>query len=476
MKIRKAIIFIFSVIALLALLCGFFPEDGVNFFGRRLFFPTLEEVMVREKSSSSVEKMQELEEGLRMKQVADSLQNVQTSAHNDSINFYKNIFATHPARFYLPNNDLSFFNSIFAALQNCAHDSNIVHILHYGDSQIEEDRITGYFRQQLQERFGGIGAGFLPLVQPIPSSAIGQSASENIERFIIAGMHRNSAGHNRYGILGQMARVSGSGTASFTARNYERTFENTKRWSQVRLFINSNSSKFSATLSGKNYKKTESIDSERKTPTVLTWKLNDSVKNVNINFSGSAEISGVALESDFGVMVDNIPIRGSTGTHFTSIDTTAFAFALRKLNVELIFLEYGGNMMTGIKSERQIEKYMENLAKQIYHFQTIKPDAKIVLIGPADMATKVRGKLQTYPLLPELVEAMKKMANDNGAAFWDMYSVMGGYNSMLDWVSAKPSLASPDYIHFTPRGANRISEVLLETFMNYYEYYQLTKK
>jgi hypothetical protein len=473
MKIRKILIFVFSVIALLALLCVFFPKDGVEILGHRLFFPALEEVFVREKSRSVVEKMQLLEEGLRIKHLEDSLQNVRATARNDSIVFYKKFFATHPARFHFPNNDFTFFDSVFAALENCKRDSNIVHILHYGDSQIEGDRITGYFRQSIQERFGGIGAGLLPVVQPIPSAAIGQSATENIQRFIIAGMHRNSAEHNRYGILGQMARVSGAGTVSFAARNYGSTFENTKCWTRVRIFVNDNSRNFSATLSAKNYKKTETIENERETPTVLTWKLNDSVKNVNINFSGSAELSGISLEGDFGVEMDNVPLRGSYGTHFTSIDTTDFAFAMRELNVKLILLEFGGNMMGGIPNEKQIERYVENLAKQIQHFQAIKPDTKIVLIGPADMSKKVLGKLQTYPYLETLVEAMKKMATDNGAAFWDMYSVMGGYNSMLDWVSEKPALAAPDYIHFTPRGADKIAKLLYESFENYYEYYKI---
>ncbi|MDR2854096.1 MAG: GDSL-type esterase/lipase family protein [Prevotellaceae bacterium] len=464
------------VIASLASLCVFFPEDGIAFFRVRLFFPTFKELFVREESHFSVEKMQELEESLRIQHLEDSLHDVRTAARNDSLRFYQNLFATHPARFYLPNDDLTFFDSLFVSLENCRRDSSIVHILHYGDSQIEEDRITGYLRQQLQVRFGGIGAGLLPVIQPIPSAAIGQTATEDMQRFIIAGLHRNSAGHNRYGILGQMARVNGSGRVSFSARNYGRTFENTKRWKTVRLFVNNNVGKFSATLSATNYRATQTIENGQKTPSVLTWNLGDSVKNVSISLSGNAELSGVALDGDLGVAIDNIPIRGSTGTHFTAIDTTAFAFAMRELNVKLILLEFGGNMMTGISSEKQIERYVGNLAKQIQHFQQIKPDAKIVLIGPADMSKKVRGKLQTYPYLDVLVEAMKTTAMDNGAAFWDMYGVMGGHNSMLDWVDSKPSLAAPDYIHFTPRGANRIAKILYESFENYYEYYKLTRE
>lgn len=457
------------------MLCLFFPQNGIHFFGRRLFFPSLEEVLVKEKSVSVTEKMAKLEEDLKFKQLQDSISDAADKAHQDSLRFYRNFFAKHPARFYLPNNDLNFFNSLFLAMENCEKDTSIVHILHYGDSQIEEDRITGYIRQKLQEQFGGIGAGLLPAVQPIPSAAVGQSASENIERFIIAGMHQNSAGHNRYGILGQMAKVTDNGNISFSARNYSRTFDNTKLWTNVRLFVGENSDNFSATLTAKNYSSTKRIENQSNSPQILSWQLNDSVKNCAISFSGSAELTAVSLDGKFGVNVDNIPLRGSSGTFFTQIDEKSVVSALKELNVKMIMLEFGGNMLTGL-NEKGVPKYMESLKKQIEHFQKIFPQAKIVLIGPSDMSKTVSGKLQTYPILPSVVKAMREMAIENGAAFWDMYEVMGGHNSMLAWVKERPALAAPDYIHFTPKGADKIAELFYEAFNNYYEYYKLNKK
>ncbi|MDR1543531.1 MAG: GDSL-type esterase/lipase family protein [Prevotellaceae bacterium] len=475
MKVSKSLIFIFLVIFLLALTAMFFPKEGVKFFDRRLFFPTLEDILTREKSVSVLEKMQILEESLKIQQFNDSVQKAADEARNDTVLFLKKFFTTHSARFYLPKNDLNFFAPVFAAMENCREDSAIVHILHYGDSQIEEDRITGYFRQHLQEKFGGIGAGLLPAVQPIPSAAIGQSASENIKRHIIEGMHKSSAGHSRYGVLGQTAQVNGSGTVSFHARNYSRTFENTKKWTKVRVFVSRNSANFSAKLTAKNFSNTKTLQKKSIFPSVLEWNFADSVKNCALNFTGNAEISGISLDGKYGVTVDNIPIRGSSGTYFSAIDTVSTIFMLKNLNVRLIFLEFGGNTMPSISSQKNIDEYMQMLEKQILHWQKICPQAKIVLIGPADMSKKVRGKLQTYPLLSEMVEAMKTTANRNGAAFWDMYSVMGGHNSMLHWVKEKPALAAPDYIHFTPKGADKIAEMLFEAFMRYYEYWKIEK-
>ncbi|MDR3327016.1 MAG: hypothetical protein LBT04_02615 [Prevotellaceae bacterium] len=472
MKTRKTLIFMASVIILLAILCVCFPKDGIQFFGRRLFFPSLEEVFAKDKSMSVSEKMAMLEQSLKIQQTQDSISSAKDKAFQDTVRFYKNFFATHPAKFYLPNNDVTFFNSVFLAMDKCKNDSTIVHILHYGDSQIEEDRITGYLRQKLQEQFGGLGAGLLPLVQPISSAAVGQTATENIERFIIAGMHKNGAGHNRYGALGQIVQVTGGGTVSFSARNYSRTFENTKRWTAVRLFAGRNSGRFQVTLSTKNYSSSKTIDNQSNTPQMLMFQLNDSVKNSTFSFSGNAELTAVSLDGDYGVNVDNIPIRGSSGTFFTQIDSTSMAFVINHLNVKMIMLEFGGNMMPVI-NERNLHEYMQVLEKQIVYFQKLQPAAKIMLIGPADMSKTVQGKLQTYPILPSVVDSMRDVAVKNGAAFWNMYAVMGGENSMLAWVKERPALAAPDYIHFTPKGADKIAELLYFSLNNYYNYYKI---
>jgi hypothetical protein len=65
---------------------------------------------------------------------------------------------------------------------------------------------------------------------------------------------------------------------------------------------------------------------------------------------------------------------------------------------------------------------------------------------------------------------MREETTAHDAAYWDMYGVMGGYNSMIAWVGHQPQWAAPDYIHFTVKGADRIANVLWQTIMIYYDY------
>ena len=53
----------------------------------------------------------------------------------------------------------------------------LVRIVHYGDSQIEGDRMTEYLRYRLQKKFGGCGVGTVPPteIKGIRSSLVNNS-------------------------------------------------------------------------------------------------------------------------------------------------------------------------------------------------------------------------------------------------------------------------------------------------------------
>ena len=475
MKVYKILLFILCVNLLLMLLCIFFPEKGVPFGERRLFFPTLEEIMYKEKHLTAKEKLEIIEAGLRMQFVMDSTAKVEQMAFNDSLRFYTNFFNNHPARIYLPDDDYSFFGPLFYSLNNCIKNNELIHILHYGDSQIEADRITGFIRQKFQEQFGGKGPGLIPAIQPIPSSSVEQAASENMERFTIAGNLVNEAGHNRYGILGQTVAINGGGTITVATRNLKSTFENAKDFSKVRVFVSRNSQNFSASLqTGNNDPVTRTLPDEKSIPSTLYWEFKTPIRKFELYFSGNAEISAIALDGNAGVTVDNIPLRGSSGTFFTSIDVNTFLPILKELNVRLIILQFGGNRMPSLKSTKAIDEYTKSIAKQINHLYDIYPAAKILFIGPSDMSTMQDGRLKTYPYLIEAVQGIKETVLENGAAFWNMFEVMGGENSMIEWVKNNPAWAASDYIHFTERGAAKIAEMFCESLMIYYNYNQFT--
>ena len=99
------------------------------------------------------------------------------------------------------------------------------------------------------------------------------------------------------------------------------------------------------------------------------------------------------------------------------------------------------------------------------------PEAAILVIGPSDMSTKDKDKYVTYKHLPGLIETLKEVSMSNGCAYWDMYSAMGGYNSMPSWVNADPELARPDYVHFSAKGARLVANMFYNSLIFEYNKY-----
>ena len=91
------------------------------------------------------------------------------------------------------------------------------------------------------------------------------------------------------------------------------------------------------------------------------------------------------------------------------------------------------------------------------------------------MSIKINGTFQTHPQLENVRDALKAATLQVGGVFWDMYEAMGGSGSMVTWVKTKPSLGSPDYIHYTQKGAVKISEIFYSSLMKEYEMFKLRK-
>lgn len=394
----------------------------------------------------------------------------------DSLAAFKEISRTNPARLNYPKDNKAVLYPFFEALERVEVEGKSLRILHYGDSQIEMDRITGYIREQLQQKFGGMGPGLQPPLQVISSTAINQSNSEGWRRYACWGFDQNlRSSHSRYGMMLNFCELSGgSGTVTFSTSR--QSYDKAKTIQKVRVLVGNTESTFTGRLTadGKSY-------GEKKIPAgnqvqLLEWELDSFPETISLSFSGGGtpEIYGIALDGKTGVSVDNMPMRGCSGTIFTRVDSATLKQCYELMNVKLIILEFGGNMMPSIGGEKNAEDYGKRFADQIKYLKRIKPDAAILVIGLADMSKKINGQMQSYPYIQNVRDALKKAAFESGGTYWDMFEVMGGLNSMPSWVDK--GLAGKDYIHFTTKGAQKISEMFYEALINDYNEYRLQKR
>lgn len=450
MKAHRILLFILSVIALLALMCRFFPEDGLTVGPVTLRFPSLEDILsVDDDAAESPEEL-----------MARRLAAIREARKND----YLKYFAEDPARLYFPGDDLTFLDSFFSALDSAG--VRRMRIVHYGDSQIEEDRISGVLRDSLQTRFGGGGPGLLPVLDEYYTKSISEASSAAPRRYLAYGPAEMRGAAGRYGVMAQKSHFDTTATTSFfpVRENHgpSRYFD--------RLTLLSSGSDLYVRCQGITQEVEASADIRH-----IRFELADSTERVSITHSGSHDVYGIMLDRETGVNLDNIPMRGCSGTIFTGIRAEQLSDFYNNENVRLIILQFGGNSVPFTRTDKQISEFCSDIGRQIEYLQEQAPNARILFIGPSDMSTSIQGKMQTYKHLPAFVDSLRTTAQRSGAAYWDMYSAMGGQGSMAQWVRQSPPLAGEDYIHFTTRGAARMGGMLYETLMLYYNYYLLKK-
>ena len=463
MKAYQVALFLFGVFALLGIGWVAAPAEGVEVAGMNLRFASLEK-MIAERSEKKVD-------------VDSVLQAVEgrLQVRGDTLAFYRSFFYENPDRIYLPGNDYTYFDPVFRAFESARKTGRTVRVKHYGDSQIEMDRISSELREALQKRFGGSGTGMFPAIGNVPSASISKSAEGNLVQFTMYGDSTTMrAPHNRYGVLAQVVHLSGGATVNLRATKQKSAKDHVRSFSSVSLLCGRPSGKFSANVVSDTLKP-RSVVTDSAGVRLYRWDFPRAVSKATLRLGGSAEIYGISTDGKAGIAVDNIPLRGCSGTIFTRMSQPVLQASYALDDTQMIILQFGGNYMPVARSTEVISRYQKAIAQQIRFFREAAPSARILFIGPSDMGKSQGGKIRTWPRLEEMVDSLKATALREGIAYWDLYRMMGGENSMVQWVKHSPAYAGPDYIHFTPAGANKVGDALARSLVTCYDFYDLRK-
>ena len=371
------------------------------------------------------------------------------------------------------------FIPLFERLHNIGNSRELLRILHYGDSQIETDRMSGPIRNKLHKRFGGSGCGLVPAVPLYKGKmSVSQDFSKHWERFTGFGKIDTTRGHNSYGALISYAsynpeKLDTMDYSWIELRPSPIAYSTARRFNEVSLYLSKKNEDYLSMeflINDSVFEKIEALEDLNYNK--ISWNFNQTPKSFKIKFrgKGSPELYGISLDNKWGVALDNIPLRGSAGLVFSKNDTVQLRQMYEDLNVGMIILQFGGNVVPYMSNAKVYKKIFKRELKVI---KSLAPDAAVLVVGPSDMSLKENGNYITYPHLEKVRDAMRNASLESGYAFWDMYKAMGGRNSMPSWVFANPPLAINDFVHFNARGSRVISEMLFSAFM--YEYNQWEK-
>lgn len=461
---------LYIVVALLALLGLTFVsstnklsegkvQDGFSVYNSVIKYPTVE-TFFKDVSISKEQK----------KAFKGIVENIGSVVEDEKkIPDFTKIDSTKIERLHYPGPVGEFIQKLRTQLQapNCR-------IIHYGDSQLEGDRISAYLRNRLQTLYGGSGPGFIPIKQEYHQVSAVVTPSENWLRYASFDPSKPRFANKNYGAYLSVSRFTPVYDAvADTVETPElvpvkatiNISPSSKQYAKLKTYtsIGLHYGNATAPVSIKVYSdgallKEEMLVSDGK---YHCYRINlpttPASLQIEMEATESPDFYGLTLDGGEGILLDNVAMRGSSGTVFANLNSESFAGMYQQLQPKILIFQFGGNTVPYLKDSLEVKNYTGYLKSQLNWVRRKAPDASVIFVGPSDMATTINGEIKSYSLLPYLDAQLKENCLSNNIAYWSMFKAMGGENSMPYWVDQK--LAGSDYTHFTGPGTKIISEL-----------------
>ena len=438
-------------------------QDGFSVFDEVIKYPTTDTFLMSGKRS----KTDTREIDSIVANIEQVVLNEELPLEEEPVIDYRKIDASRIRRVDWPENKPELIAQLKKQLS-----SGDCRIIHYGDSQLEGDRISAYVRNRLQTQYGGEGPGFVPVKQLYHQLKAKVTPSENWLRFAAFDPNQEKFDHKKYGAFTSLSRftpyvhrdsvaldtipiteatidIAATRVSYKRIRNFNRVglhMGHIQTPLKIEVYNNGGliqEDSMEADLGYRNYR----IDLEA-APTDMKIVLRSQI---------SPDFYGLTFDGNSGVSLDNVAMRGASGTVFTKLDRENFGAMMDELDPKVFIFQYGGNSVPYLTTPNAIDKYARYVLTNLKWVRRTQPDASVIFIGPSDMSTLENGQYMSYKHLPYLNEKLRQVCLENGIAYWSMFEAMGGANSMQHWVDQE--LAKADYTHFSRSGTKVISEL-----------------
>ena len=120
-------------------------------------------------------------------------------------------------------------------------------------------------------------------------------------------------------------------------------------------------------------------------------------------------------------------------------------------------------------TDAEADEFVEKFATGVRRTLAGRPEASCLIISSKDMGSEERGRVVTRPAVFKVVEGARRVAQQTGCAFYNLFAAMGGAGTMEAWSKATPRLVSPDLGHLMNPGAIRVGNLITDTLLAQYE-------
>ena len=373
MKPVHTVIYLLSIASVSWVILFIFPNEGIIVSkDLTIKYATLGEVLSvfkpQEEEQRTIENILEQAEVIEIDSTAikDSIRIAQIERHNQLLGIQYPDSVTSPLK------------TFYKSLQRLPSGSKI-RVLHYGDSQIEGDRITNLLRNKLQKKYGGYGPGLLSVTPIARTTSVRMRRSDNWKRYTVFGSRSNILAHDKFGLMASFSRYASlhpldikpefrettiiipvrdpntllldslltdnlgkiadteqqTLDSIFNQKNPDtlkawielestrRSYHRLRKFSQLHILLGNNHNPITLKMiindSTEETQRVPSLDQ----PLKISYSFPNTPKKIRLEFEGfgSPDIYGISLESKNGIIVDNISMRGSSGTIFRKMDT-----------------------------------------------------------------------------------------------------------------------------------------------------------
>ena len=356
-------------------------------------------------------------------------------------------------------------------------------IVVFGASHVAGDMVTSIVRNRLKERYGDAGIGFIVPAGPwrdYYNRDANITFSDGWESWWVSRKHTRD--DNRYGLAGVTFASSSSWVWSKVSTAKDSDFGRNVDHLEVWYYRQAKGGDFVVELDGKRAKriKTKPNPKAHEHEGPAYWSIDVPLARHEVKIkpigNGEVELFGVVLDSKKkGVVMDSLGINGARATDQLQWDAGIFTEQLQRRDPDLVVLAYGTN---DVGDDEPLSEYEKKLDIVINRVHSAVPEASCLFIGPSDRPVKVETTdeegeevmmFQKRARAVPLIEVQKTVANRYGCAYWNWDAAMGGDLSILKWVHADVPFATPDYVHLTKAGYERIAQLFWDALMGPYD-------
>lgn len=349
-------------------------------------------------------------------------------------------------------------------------------IAHYGDSQLEGGLISYDLRLLFNEAFHGYGTGFIPLYEPC--------ANKFVIRKLIGNWKRYTCFHDRYtsskyGYCGTVYRFMPARGASFIPdtnaapqlATLNLQLYDFVKYQSMLLFWGNAKTPWKLKIYVKDSLVSEHVFTACDSFQVSKLSIKPNTRKMSLVFEAveSPDLYGISFESESGVMVDNLALRGHSGNGFHKLNIQFLRQQYEKLNHKLVILQFGGNIIPYTKV-RNFKWYEDDLYRILLRFKQSFPSGSILVVSNMDMGFKGANGIQSYWTAPLVRDAQKRASLRAGVAFLDLFELMGGSGAILEWY--RKGLAYNDLAHLSPKGQKKVAELITQAILHDYQQYK----